>query len=177
MQSDANEKLLPLALRDQACTIAKTGHTVTVDCEDATEANKLFDWLTALSAPHTPSEPVAWLYTTTAGNETLRIVRTDDIELGDRWTKDALYAHPAPRPVASDLEARLREVGNYPDVMVRARIIEAADAIATLTARVATLEAERDTAFAKGRDAAASAVEAAGFPDVADDIRALKNQG
>jgi hypothetical protein len=35
----------PAALREQACIIGKTGSTVTIECDDADEANELFEWL------------------------------------------------------------------------------------------------------------------------------------
>lgn len=39
---------IPSAIAGQACTISKTGSTVTIECDDAGEANELFDWLAEL---------------------------------------------------------------------------------------------------------------------------------
>lgn len=36
---------VPTALAEEACTISKTGSTVTIECDEADEANQLFDWL------------------------------------------------------------------------------------------------------------------------------------
>lgn len=44
---------VPTALAEQACALSKTGSTVTIECDDADEANELFDWIarTALANP------------------------------------------------------------------------------------------------------------------------------
>jgi hypothetical protein len=125
----------------------------------------------ALSAPRTPSEPEALLQKGPNGEKELELWRygagcLTDADKAAGWTEVPLYAHPAPKPVASDLEqhlredvARLEQAGMYfEDVALAAEA-----RIATLTARVAELGKERDAlhhalynrdaAFAKGRDA------------------------
>lgn len=39
---------LPKAIIEQACTISKTKSTVTIECDDADDANELLDWLASL---------------------------------------------------------------------------------------------------------------------------------
>ena len=39
---------VPTAIAEQACSTSKSGETVLIECDDADDANEVFDWLCSL---------------------------------------------------------------------------------------------------------------------------------
>lgn len=52
----AKDQKFPIALIEQSYCLSMTGTTVTIECEDADDANELFDWLEEVGPDKPPSE-------------------------------------------------------------------------------------------------------------------------
>lgn len=143
MQSDANEKLL-------SCPFCNAADYAVGTTQSYNLANEPKDWMVECSecAGFGPTADTEAEAITRWNTRALSALRTpSELERVTLYGDDALAflaAHPAPKPVvASDLEERLREPIRFQGKHVLADLQnEAADALATLTARVALLENE-----------------------------------